>query len=375
MVDQHNLQWDGADHIRAARAWLEAHPGNREAEGELAAWLADRAATEAVAPYSDALTWAQLPDPAPQPWVVQWWLPLGHVTLLSGTGGFGKSRLGLQLGVAAASGGGAGAKWLDGPSRAEGLPLLGESVASTGVPVLYASWEDRHRTFSLRLLQITDSYHNDWVTRERVGDRLRVLDMSHRGPLWGPSTGRHVSTAATLLEAGHRIRATAEEMQAVVVVVDPLAAAFASNENDRALVRGFVADFDAWASAQSLAVFIIGHPSMAGAEKGYAGSTDWHNSVRARWSLSKEKVGKAPPRNALDRRPERWRLHLAKSNLGPWPVPDWDLEWHHSLPDECHDHERLFWSIRGRWDEAEEAGGDAAHSASGKGRGYGEYDD
>ena len=52
-------------------------------------------------------TWEDIgSDPPDRDWLVTGWMPTGCVTILSGRGGFGKSRLALQLAAGVASGGG-----------------------------------------------------------------------------------------------------------------------------------------------------------------------------------------------------------------------------------------------------------------------------
>ena len=75
------------------------------------------------------------------------WLPTGSVAILSGRGGFGKSRLALQLAAGVASGGDATRTasptvWIRGAGRQRPTPCrLGTDAA----PALYVSWEDDSR--------------------------------------------------------------------------------------------------------------------------------------------------------------------------------------------------------------------------------------
>ncbi len=107
--------------------------------------------------------------------------------------------------------------------------------------------------------------------------------------------------------------------------MDPLAAAFGSNENDRALVREWLAIFGDFAARRGCAVLLIGHPAKvaAGEASRYSGSTDWRNGVRALWTLTTEKVGgreKPKPGETTDR---AHCLTLDKSSYSPQGARAW----------------------------------------------------
>ena len=130
-----------------------------------------------------------------------------------------------------------------------------------------------------------------------LAGRLRFVDLRGDGPLWAPETGpgrsSHIATRSQLTTAGHQLRATVEAMDARLVIIDSLAGAYASDENIRALVRAFCADWDAWASRTRCAVMLIAHPpktagGTGAVDRDYVGSTDWHNAARWRWTLDWE---------------------------------------------------------------------------------------
>ena len=118
-----------------------------------------------------------------------------------------------------------------------------------------------------------------------------------------------------------------EAQGARLLVLDPLAAAYAADENARGLVRAFVSDWDAWARANDCAVLILAHPPKSGAD--YAGSTDWQGSVRALWTLSQETIGLPPARGQPDCRTKVWTLDAVKGNYGAAPDPV-QLAWDHT---------------------------------------------
>jgi len=218
-------------------------------------------------------------------WVVEEWLPAGRVALLSGPGGEGKSKLALQLCVAVATGGGQ-------------MVPGGPKIAERG-PALFASWEDSRSDILFRL--------NDRPEGTSGLDSLWYSDMATHGPLWAPAAGgsRHTSTLGVLTDAGRMLRGEAAARRCRLLVIDPLAAAYACDENNRGLVRGFMADWDAWARAHGCAVLMIGHPPKSGAD--FSGSTDWHGAARAVWTMGREGDGKRVQER-------RMKLQCVKSN-------------------------------------------------------------
>lgn len=234
-------------------------------------------------------------------WLVPYWLPAGRLTLFTGMGGVGKSRLSLQLAATLASG---TREWLgpSGPKATTDHPL----------PVLYVSWEDDAPEIARRLRRMD-------ADPDMMGRRLAFMDVAEAGPTWvsGPDGG---NTAIADWMVG-----AAGDTSAQLVVIDPLAAAFAGNENDRAEVRAFVTAWDKWARDTGCAVLVISHPPKYG-DASYSGSTDWWNAARAVWRMRPptEKEAEADP-DALP------VLEVLKSNYAPKPSPV-TIETPHNAP-------------------------------------------
>ena len=88
-----------------------------------------------------------------------------------------------------------------------------------------------------------------------TADRLHVIDASGEGPLWAPVGNiTRYSAVGALTDAGERLRNYCAEYPPRLLVVDNLAAAFACNENDRAMVRAFMTSWDGWARETKCAV-------------------------------------------------------------------------------------------------------------------------
>ena len=258
-------------------------------------------------------TWGDSP-PAPRHWLIEDTLPADRVALLTGEGGAGKSRLILQFAAGVASGGDHGV-WISSPSP---MLRLGNAVPPDGAPVVFASWEDEHDEFYRRLHQISGSAA-PWVTPQRL-QNLHIVNLVGEGPVWAPAQGRHISTMAELTTTGARIRRFCEQVDARLLILDPLAAAYAADENARGLVRAFVSHWDAWAQANQCAVMLLAHPPKS-AGLAYAGSTDWQGAVRALWTLQAE-IDKS-----ADASPKIWKIEFIKGNYSAKPEPltlSWD---------------------------------------------------
>ena len=281
-------------------------------------------------------TWQDHPDPPPREWLVDAWLPANRVSLFWGIAGSGKSRLALQLAAGMASGGGEDRRWVDNPG---GLMPLGRTVpAGRGLTVVFCSWEDESEEFGRRFSAIHHPDKAHWVTPDRTS-ALYITNLAGRGPLWSPEQGRHTSTLAELTDAGAAVRRAAERMGAQLLVLDPLAAVYAANENDRGLVRSFVADWDAWAQEAKCAVLLLAHPNKEGNQ---SGSTDWRGACRSVWELVQQLHGPQPQKGEPDNRTHEWKLELGKSNYGPRP-PALLLKWDGTRGER--------WRIEGLWED------------------------
>ena len=253
-------------------------------------------------------------------WIIEGWLPVGRLGSFTGRGARGKSRLALQLAARIAA-------RVEGPfiepprdATPEDKRMVKRSLPPVNKehcgPVVYASWEDEMNEIGRRLKAMSVK---DGLFLGDVLEDLHFIDLREHGPLWAPEGGGHTDTRSVLQETGKRLRATAKDLGAHLLIVDSVAAAFMSNENNRGLVRAFCADWDAWASANDCAVMLIAHPSKAkgkGEDTGYSGSTDWHNAPRWRWELDHKK-----PEPESKEEGQAPALSLAKSSYGPTRPP------------------------------------------------------
>ena len=252
-----------------------------------------------IGPFRDNDDWDPPGGWPERDWLIPGWLPVGRLGMLSGRGGRGKSRLVLQIAARIANSPPLAGHVLRGHEVEEGRRHpLALDVQHCG-PVLVGSWEDEREEVGRRLAAMAE---DGLVDIAGLKDQLRFLDLRGEGAVWGPGIDKHVSSVAGLTAIGRRVRATAEDLGARLLVLDSLAGAYASDENIRSLVRGFCSDWDAWGTEHGCAVLLIAHPPKRPArsqgstidqdtDDDFAGSTDWHNAVRWRWSLGNAQTG------------------------------------------------------------------------------------
>lgn len=218
-------------------------------------------------------------DVEPREWLIDQLLPAGELTLFTGDGGVGKSRLMLQIAGKLACGWG-GTPWQS-KERQRGF-----SNNQDKRRVYIASWEDDQDEYKRRLL--TAQSRLGWMDQGVFTDQVKYVNMRKdgRGPLWGVPEGENRYNRASILPVGEVLLKQAVAFDADVLVLDPLSAAFGGEENDRAGVREFTNHFSGWANRNNCAVVILGHPPKS--EATYSGSTGWKADPRAMWFLGRD---------------------------------------------------------------------------------------
>jgi archaellum biogenesis ATPase FlaH len=215
------------------------------------------------------MDWGALEHKQPEPtsWRFEGWLPEGTVTLLSANGGVGKSNLSLQLGVA----------------MAHGMSLF--DIETKPSKVLILSGEDEARTVHFRVANICADLG---ISMSELRDRLVVYDLTQADcVLWkdGGTTERMQWLADVTVAT-----------KANVVIIDNASDVFASNENDRTEVRGFMRALNLIANVTRAAVLLLAHVDKASVRGGagldsnttFSGSTAWNNSARSRWAMVRD---------------------------------------------------------------------------------------
>ena len=298
-----------------------------------------KATYEPGAPREITFSWDE--KPWPRQWLIPGWLPARRVAMLTGEDGWGESRLALQLAAAVAAG---DPEWLQGgPGTTKPESVLARLAGRGSEPplVVFATWEDEPDEMARRL-------HRMGERAAKVGDRLHLLDFAGKGPLCqaperpevvdprvvadrgsgelahGGPVGDGTRHTNTLAPAGRWLRAYCQHYCSPLLVVDPLAAAYACNENDRSLVRAFMASWDAWARATDCAVLFVSHASKT--EAANSGSTDWQAARRTVWTFGLEPIPKPKTSKTKDKgdKPDKApRLACIKSSYAALPKPLW----------------------------------------------------
>lgn len=267
-------------------------------------------------PLEVVTTWDTSKPPPAREWLSPGWIPAGRLTLFTGEGGAGKSRFALQLAAAVASG-----HRTPFPSLSMNAKREAPTVDPKPGRVLYMGWEDEPTEILRRLY---------WARVEgaELANRLHYLNLEGQGPIWGPLEGRHEATMADITTLGRKIEAMVrrladkEDPPLRLVVVDPAAAAYASSENARGLVRAFCGWLGNLARTSNAAVLLVAHPPKNDAD--FSGSTDWRNAPRAMLTLetADTETGdfkkNAKNEDLKTKKPvDGWRIRRGKASYAP----------------------------------------------------------
>lgn len=239
----------------------------------------------------------------PRHWIVKNIIPTGEVTMLTGNGGEGKSLIAMQLLIAAST----GTRWLGREIKA---------IRSMGM-----FCEDDRDELHRRTNQVLSGERMEF---SMLDDLTMVCRKGKDSILFDAQFNDMTGQFTPFFE---RLRATATELGAQVLVLDSLYDFFGGNENSKTQVKQFINGLAELAYDLNGAVIIIAHPSLSGmgSGTGTAGSTAWHNAVRSRLYLHRRKVAQWE----LDKNPNaRGALVLQpmKSNYGP-PEDAIELLW------------------------------------------------
>ena len=187
-------------------------------------------------------TWPNTgPGWQPTTWIIPHMLPAGRVTLFSGEGAAGKTRIIMQLMASLALG-------FPRPFlRKEMIPNSPHFTGALdqddkpvpgwqGSKVVWGTWETAPGDFQGRL-----EAASSMTPISQLSGRLGFNNMRPHGALWGPEKARHISTAAELLDGGRRILDYAETFGAkILILVSRASTKHASGAEQKCISREII---------------------------------------------------------------------------------------------------------------------------------------
>jgi RecA-family ATPase len=250
-------------------------------------------------PYIDMSTWDSV-DPPPREWLVENYIPMRQPTLISGEGAIGKSILLLQL-LAATS---LRDKWFD-------------LLMPTPGPTIYLGAEDDQDELHRRLAAILA--HHGARFSDLIEGGFKPLAFAGKDAVlatFDRSTGRIKPTP--LFKMLYR---EACALHPKCIVLDTVSDVFLGDEIKRDQVRQFGSLMRKLAIDSGSAPIISSHPSLSGIKSGsgMSGSTQWHNTVRARAYFRKPGSKNDDAESVDDGKPDdgRRELQFMKNQYGP----------------------------------------------------------
>jgi RecA-family ATPase len=235
----------------------------------------------------NAAQWEGVPI-EPRRWIAHNRIPEGEPGIMSGDGGTGKTKLGLQLAAAIPAG---LRDWIGGVVEAEGSAII-------------FSAEEKLKEMHRRTRDVLD--HRGLSFKDLHGGLHFICDEEDI-VLGASNRNGIVQPTMSLL----RLEKTIAAIRPAFVMIENAADVYSGNENDRTNVTRFVRHvLGRLTSACNSTIMLIQHPSVSGLSDGTgrSGSTGWNNSGRWRNNFTKIKDETDP----LLR-----QYHVIKNNYGP----------------------------------------------------------
>lgn len=210
-----------------------------------------------------------IPPKSCSEYVLDGLLPRGHVVLLSGHGGLGKTTLATTIGALVSC----------------AMPFGSHGCSHTA----YVTYVDLENLSEAPLRCLPAIAHAYGLNEVEVRKNFRYLASGGNPQLL--SGGRGSTPELVETELFHRVRDAMGSCD--LLIVDHIGHAFGGNHNDPTAVYEFLRRFADLANEHDCAVVLIGHIDKDSAKYGaagnsYSGTAAWHNGVRNRWALVEE---------------------------------------------------------------------------------------
>lgn len=196
-------------------------------------------------------------EPPDRRWAIRGWLGFGHVTLLVGSGGIGKTLIAQQMASCLAL----------------GKPFIGDVTG----PLKCLMWacEDDHDELWRRQVALAkwcdaglDAFHENLVIVPRHGLENTLVSTEFGKLAYSPLIAELAEQAA--------------DLGAEVVILDNVGQLYGGGENDRHAVTAFLNALSG--ALPGRALMLLAHPSRSSGSE-FSGSSAWENVARTRLYL------------------------------------------------------------------------------------------
>ena len=240
----------------------------------------------------------------PPPFLVQDFIGLHQLSILTGPGGAGKGRLATSLAFHASQG---DPEWLpDGPPLQIGGPLRTMVVSTEDDPRNYAS--DIRAAATSGRIEVVDPGKFGFINYvEHSLDRTGQVI-----PFW--KGGKLSQVAVDLLDS-------LAEQGTGLLILDNAASLYHDNENDRQLVSAFCVTLNHRAARDNMSILLLSHPpkQQESARHGYSGSTAWINVTRNLFEMNVSGEADSKARYIRTRKSSHGRKRKVwLAQRGPW---------------------------------------------------------
>ena len=240
----------------------------------------------------------------PVDWLLPNVIPMSAVTIISSTGGIGKSTLMSYICLSMLQ-----------EKDAEPINIIGDwqlDPRAHGSSSWFISYEDDDRRLARRFRTFLEVHRNKLTSkdgkfrRQYISPQYPIFESWHN--IEKPDFTRIGESLIKYIENPFSKGNFPHGIPPRLIVIDPVASAFGGSENDRREVRQFVGRLDRLANENEIAIVLIAHPPKSGSS--YSGSTDWVNAARSMFTIKP-----MPP-----------QIHKAANGEVTYKLPEWAID-------------------------------------------------